>query len=228
MTSHRLAACAAVAVLAAGCGGAGSTAAAASSSTTVASAAATPAAADQAVRETPAAGAAAPGEVTAITPEGFGPVRIGMTEAEALRALGAGWSADQGAGDAAACHYIGRGQDGAEFEAYMVEAGRVTNATVQNDAPTAGRVSIVTDRGVGLGSTEAQVRAAYPGIEVEPHRYNERPASYFTFWVRGAPSTPGGQPAADARGIQFVTNAERVVTSIQAGGPSILYVEGCA
>lgn len=199
MVLTRLTACAGLALLVSACGNAQS------------------AAAPQPPREAPplvaAANDAAPAApssssagVAPVTAEGLDPVRIGMTEAEALRALGTGWQADRGSGDPQSCHYLSRGEDGAEFTAYMVENGRVTNVTIQNDAPTSGRVTVVTDRGVGLGSTEAQVRAAYPDAVVEPHQYADRPASYVTAWVRGAPSTPGGQPAPDARGVQFVTN----------------------
>lgn len=168
--------------------------------------------------------------VQTITPEGLGPVRIGMTAQVALRALGRGWRLEDPLepGDANGCRYIGNGHPETTSVSYMVENMRVTR--IETGAPESGPAApIASERGIRVGATEADVRRAYPrGLVSEAHAYEERPAAYLTYWTRGAPRRAGGDPAADARGIRFVTDNHRRVTAILAGGPSIQYIEGCA
>ncbi|HSM07316.1 MAG TPA: hypothetical protein VK858_21995 [Longimicrobiales bacterium] len=73
-----------------------------------------------------------------------------------------------------------------------------------------------TGRGVGIGSGEDEVRAAYgEGVEVTPHRYTD--GSYLT--VR----EPSG-----SRALVFETDG-RVVTMFRVGAlPQVAWVEGCS
>ena len=153
--------------------------------------------------------AAAPARAPALTPEGYGPVRIGMTEAEALRALGD--EAQGGSGATGDCHLLWSGQAPANL-VYMVEGGRVTRVTAHLDS------AVKTDRGVGVGDLEAAVQAAYPeGLEVTPHKYIGEPAHYLTIWT-----VPG------QRGVRFETDAQGIVREVHAGDRTIEYVEGCS
>ena len=141
-----------------------------------------------------------------ITPDGLGPVRIGMSRAEVTRIVGGpleGEELTQGCIEMQAA----RGWQGIGF---MFEEGRLTRISI------GGATGIQTPRGIAVGASEADVRRAYgPGLEREEHTYQEAPAAYLTYWT-----VPG------RRGVQFETDASRRVRTIHAGGPSIRYVEG--
>jgi hypothetical protein len=56
---------------------------------------------------------------------------------------------------------------------------------------------------------------------VDPHEYHEPPARYITVWSLT-------DAKAERRGIRYETNAVGNVSFLRGGGPSIVYVEGCA
>jgi hypothetical protein len=142
-----------------------------------------------------------------LTPDGYGPIRIGMTRAEVTRLVGAPLEGEEYTEGCIETH-AGRGWGGMWF---MFEGGRLSRISV------AERSRVTTPRGIGIGATEAAVRRAYPaGLVAEPHEYQSPPARYLTFWVRP-----------EVRGIRFETNESRRVATIHAGGSSIQYVEGC-
>ncbi len=73
--------------------------------------------------------------------------------------------------------------------------------------------------GITPGATEAAVRAAYPDLVAEPHKYMEPPAKYLT----------SPQLAADQAGLRFEIDADGTVALIHLGLPAALgLVEGCA
>jgi hypothetical protein len=103
----------------------------------------------------------------------------------------------------------------------MVEAGRLTRISLIREA------KVKTDRGLGLGVPAAAVRAAYGGkVGATPHKYVEAPAEYLTVWAKGGGPADQAVPP-HSRGIQYVVDQTGKVATIHAGGPSILYVEGC-
>jgi hypothetical protein len=172
-----------------------------------------PPVADQPAAAGPAVAPEARVEVAAVlTPDGYGPIRIGMTEAEARRALGPGVSSDaQGSIEPEACHHLFVGQGMANL-VYMVRDGRVSRVTAHLDSKAR------TDRGLGIGDTEAEVKAAYGAkLEVEPHHYLGAPARYLTFWT-----VPG------KRGVRYETDQQGIVREIHAGDDAIRYIEGCS
>jgi len=70
--------------------------------------------------------------------------------------------------------------------------------------------------GIGPGSTEAEVRKAFPSFVAEPHKYVEAPAKYLT------------QPGTDPR-LRFEIDDEGKVSLVHVGMmPTLAYVEGCA
>ena len=144
-----------------------------------------------------------------ITPDGLGPVRIGMTQAEVARALRTklvGEAID----DENVC--VEKASPALRGVYFMFEERKLSRISVA--APS----RATTPRGIAIGATAAQVRRAYPkGLQAEPHEYLELPAEYLTFWT-----------VKDKRGVRFVTDLKRRVQTIHAGGPSIQYVEGCA
>ncbi|MBC2670234.1 hypothetical protein ACFOON_03935 [Novosphingobium piscinae] len=73
--------------------------------------------------------------------------------------------------------------------------------------------------GVGPGSSATAVRAAYPQLEAEPHKYDAPPAGTLTSPDDGT-MTPG---------LRFEIDGQRRVALIHLGRPPALWlVEGCA
>lgn len=69
---------------------------------------------------------------------------------------------------------------------------------------------------VGVGSTEQEVLAAFPGFRSSPHKYVAAPGKYLT------------QPGDDPR-LRFELGENGRVTSVHVGlMPQLSYVEGCA
>lgn len=73
--------------------------------------------------------------------------------------------------------------------------------------------------GIGVGSSEKDVLAAFPGFRSEPHKYVEAPGKYLT-----APNAAGGDVA-----LRFEIGLDRKVTMMHVGTMPVLgYVEGCS
>jgi hypothetical protein len=95
----------------------------------------------------------------------------------------------------------------------ILEEGKVRRITI------GGSSKVKLSEGIGIGATEAQVRAAFPGFREEPHKYVEKPAKYLT-----APNAPNGEPA-----LRFEIGREGKISLIHVGASPVLeYVEGCA
>lgn len=147
-----------------------------------------------------------------LSPEGYGPVRIGMSIAEASAALGAELVAD-GSPEPDICetyHLLPEAEapDGLRF---LAQNGRLSRITDH------GSPDVRTPEGVGVGASDAEVRAAYPGAIEAPAKYDPPPAHSLTVWR-----------APDESGLRFEISAEGVVTTMHAGDESIRLVEGCA
>ncbi|WP_439484706.1 hypothetical protein [Blastomonas fulva] len=92
----------------------------------------------------------------------------------------------------------------------IVEEGVVRRITVSDES----KAKLV--EGIGPGSTEADVRKAFPSFVAEPHKYVDAPAKYLT------------QPGNDPR-LRFEIDAEGKVSLVHVGMmPTLAYVEGCA
>jgi hypothetical protein len=207
----------AAALLLAGCGGTGTGADDEAGPGANAAAARAPASASR--DEAPPPPASAP----ALTAEGFGPLRIGMSRAEVVKALGEDSDPEaEGGPDPERCDMF-RPERAPEGMLVMIEDGRLTSVSLIEGS------TVRTDRGLGLGATAAEVKAAYgKALRAGPHKYEEAPAEYLTAWARDPPRDERSEAAPTARGIRFEVGARGNVQSISAGGPSIEYVEGCA
>lgn len=177
----------------------------------------------------PAAPATEPAATTApatpsdiLTDNGWGPLRIGMTKDEVIAAVGPTRTPDAvGGPDEEACTEFQpqRTPDGLWV---MIEDGKLSRITV-GDLST-----IKTDKGFGVGSTPAEVKAAYgAAARSSEHKYQDAPAEYITVWSGGPRNEPYVQDNA-ARGIVYEVDGTGKVGAVHAGGPSIQYVEGCA
>lgn len=164
--------------------------------------------------------------LVALTSEGYGPLKIGMTRAEVENALGGPADPNASGGpDPNACDEFHPAH--APVGLYvMIEEGKLARVTAAGDdqgAPS----HVKTDKGVGLGASVAEVIAAYPGIKSEPHKYIGPPGAYLTMWSKGDAKADYVQDPA-ARGVRFEIGEDGKVAMIHTGGPSIQYVEGCA
>jgi hypothetical protein len=76
--------------------------------------------------------------------------------------------------------------------------------------------NIRTDKGIGVGATEDEVKSAYSPLEIIPHTYANEPAHYLTYW-----------DVPEKQGISFETDEGQTVRVIHVGNDAIRYVEGC-
>ena len=92
----------------------------------------------------------------------------------------------------------------------MTADGEVRRITVSEESP------VKLAEGIGAGSSEAEVRAAFPGFVESPHKYLAAPGKYLT------------QPGSDPR-LHFEIDTDRKVSLIHVGAlPEPTWVEGCA
>lgn len=144
-----------------------------------------------------------------LTVDGWGPVRIGMSQAQVTKVLKTRLTG-QAIEDEDTCVEKGSSKYPGVF--FMFEGGKVTRVSVSEPS------RVRTPSGIGIGATAAEVRRAYPkGLHAETHEYLDRPAEYLTFWT-----------IPNKRGVRFETDLKRRVQVIHAGTGSIQYIEGCA
>lgn len=151
-------------------------------------------------------------DANALTPEGLGELRIGMSRAEVVAVAGDSNAANP---DPQACEQFhpARAPQGVLV---MLEQGKLTRISLTRDS------TLKTDAGLGLGAPAAAVKTKYGARVVStPHKYVAAPAEYITVWATGT----GGE---GSLGIVYEVGEAGTVTAIHAGGPAIVYVEGCA
>ena len=167
-------------------------------------------------------------ESTTVGFAGYGPIEEGMTLAEAREI--ADLVVDQAEFDGFGGHCFHARVAGMEDAVVLMvlppdpavpvdtpEEGRIARATIE-DATTTDPTT--TDRGIGLGDTADDVRAAYDDIEIaeSPHHY-----------VEGGRYLDLVDPADDGRMLRFETDAEGAVTAVHGGSAdAVPLVEGCA
>ena len=146
-----------------------------------------------------------PAAATILTLDGLGALRIGEPVPE-----GSGW-AERGAQISEECRTVTAPDVPGVYA--IVEDGRVRRITLGE------RSDIKLAEGIGVGASEADVRAAFPGVRETPHKYVDAPGKYLT-----APNAESGDPA-----LRFEIGADGRVSLIHAGTMPVLgYVEGCA
>ena len=153
----------------------------------------------------PPSAPAVPAAADVLTLEGLGALRTGRKVP-----ADSGW-AERGAQVSETCRTVSSPDHPGVYA--IVEDGTVRRITVGQGSA----VRLV--EGVGLGSSEAEARAAFPGFREAPHKYSEPPAKYLT-----APNAGRGDPA-----LRFEIGADGKVGLIHVGiMPVLAYVEGCA
>jgi hypothetical protein len=143
--------------------------------------------------------------------DGYGDLRFGMREAEAVQAWGGELKPLPAASEP--CHYLTPKwtKVPADF-ALMIEGGRLVRydvGTAREAAPGGGRV----------GMTINEIERRYQGgVEHRPHKY-----------VEGAEVLRVADPAGGKGVLVFETGADGKVTAWRAGvPPQVDYVEGCS
>jgi hypothetical protein len=153
-----------------------------------------------------AAAVAQPGAV--LTPQGYGPFRVGMTWAQAQRAV-PGLRYGERLDEQNTCHEASTSRMPGVYA--MFENGRLVRVSLSSPS------RVRTARGIHVGSTAAEVRAAYRGqYRDEPHTYVGPQGRYYTVWT-----------VRNRAGLRFETDERQRVQTIHGGGSAIQYVEGC-
>jgi hypothetical protein len=143
-----------------------------------------------------------------VTEQGLGPLRTGMTIAEATTALG-GALVVPAEYDTTLCDYA-TWRGGPPGVHVMVDQGRIARVEVDS-------AGVATAAGARVGDSEDRIKSLYPGrVKVTPHKYED--GRYLI--VNGV----GDSSVA----IVFETSKGRV-TKYRAGRrPAVEYVEGCS
>lgn len=148
-----------------------------------------------------------------ISLDGIGPVRVGMTLAEASAAAGQGISEVPGSGagtDPAAC-FSAVPDTGQPKVSFLVVGGAIARVDVGEGSATR------TISGIGVGAPEADVLATYGDrIVVEPH-----PSIEGGHHLRYVPDDP-------ARSLIFETDGATVRRYRSGEADAVLAAEGCA
>ena len=174
--------------------------------------------------ETPAATTPAAPEPNALTAGGYGLLRVGMTRAEVVTALGD--DSDPNSAGSAEPEFCDQWRPARAPEGVlvMIQDGVLTRISVASPS------TLKTDRGFGVGDTAAAIKAAYGPLAVaQPHKYSAPPAEDIFVWATGGPATAGAfVEDAAARGLRYEINGEGKVQIVHVGGPALQLVEGCS
>jgi hypothetical protein len=148
--------------------------------------------------------------------DGLGPVDIGMSPAQASAAAGVQIRIDPKMDLGNGCTYA-RADRGPDDRLFMVVDGRIVRIDIGGRG-TAARTRTVS--GIGVGSTEDDVKRTYPGrITVQPREYVS--GGHYLLY------TPA-DPRLQHLRMLFETDG-KVVTSFRAGEANpVSWTEGCA
>jgi hypothetical protein len=145
----------------------------------------------------------APGKTLAL--EGLGDLRIGQPVPG-----GSSW-AERGAQIDGGCRTVSSPAYPGTYA--IVTEGKVRRITVGQ------RSNAKLVEGIGIGSTEREVKKWFAGFRAEPHKYEDKPAKYLS-----APNAGSGDPA-----LRFEIGQNGKVSVMHVGtAPVLEYVEGCA
>jgi hypothetical protein len=165
-------------------------------------------------------------EQSKVAIDGIGPVRVGMTIAEAEKSAGVQLIEKGGRAGSGGCYYVWP-KTGPQDLGFMVFSNRADEQMIR----TQDRISrvdvfrnskITTLSGAKIGDTEARIKALYPGrIRVTPHEYTgHRGGHYLTLMPKDA--------ADKNYRVVFETLNGRVTQFRSGRVPEVEYVEGCA
>jgi hypothetical protein len=140
-----------------------------------------------------------------VTEYGIGPIRAGMTVAQANAVIGGGFAAPKGGTSGCKYAVLTKAPRGLWV---MLQDGRVVRVEVRSG-------SIATSTGARIGDSEARIKQLYPGVVATPHKYVAG-GHYLT--------VTGSDPA---NRIVFETDGSKVTTFRSGRTPEVENVEGC-
>jgi hypothetical protein len=162
-------------------------------------------------------------EQSKVAIDGIGPIRVGMTIAEAEKSAGVQLIERGGRAGLGGCYYV-EPKTGPRDLAFMITSNRgdtqmirTKDRIVRVDVYRNSRITTLS--GAKIGDTEARIKALYPGLS--PHAYTgHRGGRYLTLMPKDA--------ADKNYRVVFETLNGRV-TQLRSGRvPEVEYVEGCA
>ncbi len=145
-----------------------------------------------------------------LSPDGWGPIHIGMTLKEASKASGKYFTNDKPdpTYEHDSCFYSLFKDENLKDVSLMISDKKIVRIDISSPL-------FETTKGAHVGDTEAQVISLYGKLRIEAHHYNEK-GKYLTY------------RQGKKRGIRFETNEKKLVTLMYAGRyPEIQFVEGC-
>lgn len=145
-----------------------------------------------------------------VSPQGLGPIKIGMTVKEVEKVLGTKITLDDAAsGNEEACAT-------ADLPGHNASALFVHRrlSSIELDYQS----DVKTTQGIGIGATEAQERAKYPKVQARPDPYDDAPPAKRMFYWE----------TENVAGVAFAINDQGRVKWISAGDQAIMLDEGCA
>jgi hypothetical protein len=157
--------------------------------------------------------------------DGIGPIRVGMTVAQAEKSANV-TLIEKGGRAGTSCYYLWpkTGPQGlglmvispSEEKPILRNQDRIARVDIFNNSP------MTTLRGAKIGNTEAQIKALYPGqIQVTTHQYTGTQGGHYLTFI------PKDAADKDYR-IVFETLKGRVTQFRSGKLPEVGYVEGCA
>lgn len=156
----------------------------------------------------------------ALSPQGYGPVRIGTSPTEASKSLGAPLRYEGEGIPDHACHHLAAPTLIGNLR-YMVQDGRITRISLYE-----GPSNVKTNKGIGLGDPARKVMEAYgAALEIEPHEYMK--GNYLTFWDEKAKRGIRYETATDDP-APFLDPGDAHITRIHVGDESVNLIEGCS
>lgn len=143
-----------------------------------------------------------------LTTKGYGPVKAGMTIAEAQSLLNFKLNTFENRPIDTECDYVsetGRYEEGVN---YMIQEGKITRIDVSDSA-------ITTKSGAKVGDSTEKLKEIFGSqLEIEPHKYDEA-GFYYYIWENDK-----------NYGVKFEI-ADDKVRQIYVGDKTIEWVEGC-
>lgn len=160
---------------------------------------------------------------SALTAEGWGPLRIGMSLEEVEEAVGPDSNPDAVGGPEPEVCDIFHPEDAPDGMLVMMQDGALSRITLSGES------EVQTGEGIGLGDPASAVEDAYGDDAVTaPDAYLEPPARTYTVWTKGGDADAPYIDDPDARGVRYLVGADETITQIHAGDDSIQLVEGCS
>lgn len=148
----------------------------------------------------------APSTSWTVNERGIGPLRAGMTVAEAKSAVGGGFAAPKGYSGGCGYAVLVKGPSGL---AVMLEDGKIARVEVRSGG-------IATAAGARIGDSESRIKSLYAGrVTSTPHKYVQG-GHYLTV-----------TPAGSANRIVFETDGSKVTEYRSGQTPAVEQVERC-